>query len=518
MAPTWFALIGKECHEQKWKLASLAAIVLAVQVSLTQTDGKFDPFAMYLTQALCAPPIALFIAMGVAAGESAAGTLEFMRALPIPRRQFATVRLMVGAATCLAAIGLPTQLVMWWATATGAFDWTAWTTTSGESNFGLGQHPDVVLYGLPACFALCLYVWAVAAAIGQPTELRAGLWALAVWIVWLIAAPASDLWLPGWSVRLHSLGPLYWMGSAPQEIALVAWPQIFIAAALAASSIARYGRLARADNRSPAEITGPEGSAGFAIGRACGSRLSAMLWMQLRQATPLTMIGPGALALILLMITCSPAYGPHVGVLELLAMGVYISAVPIGLLTALIVAVGSFVPDLQRGLLEFWRSRPITPTRWFWTKYLVGAAALAVFLASPMLAGAWLAGDVEAQFVPLLITVPWMLLPAYSIAVCCACLVRQAVYAGILALATSVGLMLLVFRLAARFTDLIPLSPLHVIDRLSYHARLAIVAADRLRYDDTLLYTGFVIEMVTVAAVAALLAWRSIARPARFAS
>ena len=52
----------------------------------------------------------------------------------------------------------------------------------------------------------------------------------------------------------------------------------------------------------------------------------------------------------------------------------------IGLLVALIVGIGMFDQDLGPRLNDFWRSRPIHPDLWFWTKYLAGLSILGLAL------------------------------------------------------------------------------------------------------------------------------------------
>ncbi len=41
----------------------------------------------------------------------------------------------------------------------------------------------------------------------------------------------------------------------------------------------------------------------------------------------------------------------------------------IGLLVALVVGIGMILTDVSPPLNTFWRSRPINPDLWFWTKF-----------------------------------------------------------------------------------------------------------------------------------------------------
>ena len=48
----------------------------------------------------------------------------------------------------------------------------------------------------------------------------------------------------------------------------------------------------------------------------------------------------------------------------------------VAMLWAVVVGSGLYSADLGSGLGAFWRSRPISPDLWFWTKFVVGLAAV----------------------------------------------------------------------------------------------------------------------------------------------
>jgi hypothetical protein len=58
-------------------------------------------------------------------------------------------------------------------------------------------------------------------------------------------------------------------------------------------------------------------------------------------------------------------------------------------LWAAVVASGVFGAELQPGLADFWRSRPVAPSMWFWTKFTVGLIATLIVLDGITIAVSW---------------------------------------------------------------------------------------------------------------------------------
>jgi hypothetical protein len=166
-----------------------------------------------------------------------------------------------------------------------------------------------------------------------------------------------------------------------------------------------------------------------------------MAWKQWREAAPLGLAGVGlivgmtVLYAIVGWLASSEHYWSANDELPRFLNG---ATVIVGTLVALVVGTVSFAADVQPGLWTFWRSRPIPPALWFWPKYFAGAAAVLAFLDLPLAAlylvatiGGWRISILEG----ILACAPLLHLLAYSFAVCAICWVRRAVYAGILAFA-----------------------------------------------------------------------------------
>jgi ABC-type transport system involved in multi-copper enzyme maturation permease subunit len=99
MRTVWQSLIWKEWHEHKWKLVSLTAILWSIAAL-----GLFDPergtlVGIHAALVMAIVPLAIFIGLGVAAGEQSRGTLTFLQALPVPMWRVAIHKLAAGLAT-----------------------------------------------------------------------------------------------------------------------------------------------------------------------------------------------------------------------------------------------------------------------------------------------------------------------------------------------------------------------------------------------------------------------------------
>ena len=119
----------------------------------------------------------------------------------------------------------------------------------------------------------------------------------------------------------------------------------------------------------------------------------------------------------------------------------------VGCILALVIGVGSFVPPLQPQLHTFWRSRPISPRKWFWLKYLAGAAVIVFCYNVPILVLQRLTMmSADPRYVPTISMVTSLFFPVvlhlfvYSSVVLTSCGVRHGIYSAVL----GVGIVLLV--------------------------------------------------------------------------
>jgi hypothetical protein len=61
----------------------------------------------------------------------------------------------------------------------------------------------------------------------------------------------------------------------------------------------------------------------------------------------------------------------------------------VAVLWSAVVGSGIFGAELQPGLADFWRSRPVGPSMWFWTKFTVGLVATLIVLDGITIAVSW---------------------------------------------------------------------------------------------------------------------------------
>jgi len=428
------SLARKEWHEHKWKTVALAAM-LSVFVLGQATEDLAANLGM--GSMLIGTMGALFIAIGVVAGERADGSIDFVRSLPVARWKVAVVRLTMSAALCAAPIVI---------TALVAFGMQTAGVTRGSS----APIWEVTLIEVLGC--LSLFFWITAITIDQPTQLRAGVIGVVVLLSWFAIGILLDnysiqrRWPSGLLEAVLNLGPAgCWRlnkipFTGPENWLSLLGFQFLSISILFVVSTMNYGRPPM-----PARTLLRGGNNVMELGHPFRSQRSALAWLQITEAVPICVSG----TILLIAWSCALAlFVAKGGVLVNRALDMLVnSAIVIGFLWVGVVGVSTFVPNLQPGLATFWRSRPIHAGRWFWSKFWLGAFISLVAIHVPALMAidvsrklAWL--DRTGALIGYL-CIPLAHLMVYSLAVLMACLFRHVVYAGILGLSAAALIVLL---------------------------------------------------------------------------
>jgi hypothetical protein len=328
----------------------------------------------------------------------------------------------------------------------------------------------VLYFGVVVGIMINVFLWTTATGVNQSTEIRAGLagliaifaWIVLVWIVSSVVfwpghtVSEFRFYLVGSLVLMSPFGTAFLLAESP-EVQAVVWSctgiclQVTVAAVLIGVWLVRYVRFSVGPRRVAASGALPAGGQRAGLRPPCRSPLRALAWKQWRECLPICAAG-----LVLILGWTALLVLSQAGHIDRRGSGHFLLATTrtlvklttgLGPVIALVVGVGAFVAEMQPKLLGFWRSRPVSPSQWFWTKYLTGATVVLVFLLGPMvLVGtcAWLTGaDITPPRHLLHSAVwSWVLLFAFTTAVCLTCVVRQPVYAGILSLGCLLGVAL----------------------------------------------------------------------------
>ncbi len=342
---------------------------------------------------------AVVLATRTSHGERTDGTIAFSAALPISMRRIATIRI----ASAVATLGIPLVIaagVLSMALACGLVEQvgprlgraytqlpqreTAALPTSLEQLWSiaaiaiLGGVELLLLLSLLGCY---LRSQAQIGLMGAVMALGSMIAATALWfrdcspqnqLIYGILLPQSLAiqWSYGEELGYytdHELAQYRWiaMGLSLPVLAIIG--HLFIT---------RYGALRGSSTpakRRRFRIAFPPILARIPI-RLPG-RLPAMIWLELRQSMPLAAFG---LLLGVLMSIASVLiehqHGYSFG--TSLLMDMPHSTAAVAMLWAIVVGSGLYSADLSSGLGAFWRSRPIAPDLWFWTKFVVGLAAV----------------------------------------------------------------------------------------------------------------------------------------------
>jgi hypothetical protein len=493
------SLWWKQWHEDKRYLAAFmawmilgACYAVAYQMGhkFRAPVGQFSSVASFY--AICT---AVFLAMRTARGEHADGTHSFSAALPVSMRRVATIRILGAAGTLILPILAAAVLMS--------------VALSG------GLVEQAVPRGLDAYVSLPKRETAtLAAALGQLWSVTAiaafaGLELLLLLSVagcWL--RNQSQIGLMGAVIAFGSLiaSGLFWSSQHRNPVAQLVYGACFpqslvihwgygsergqyvdheiasyhwIALALALPILLLIGRVFishygsfRAERSSPAPgrlgVKTPSVWPRIPLRRP--GRFTALIWSELSQSLPLAVSG----LLLAFLITIAHAImdgnrgGHTLGAIMLMNMPH--STWIVAMLWGVVVGSSLYSAELAPGLGYFWRSRPISPGQWFWSKFVIGLLAVLAVLDGVTILLSWalprdsMTTGMSWAYVGCM---PIQHSFLYALAVLGTCWLRKPVIGGFLALA---GFVILTVAIGA-FPATSPFDPTDVYNNLLHAER-----------------------------------------------
>lgn len=477
---------------------------------------------------------AIILAIRVSCGEHTDGTAKFTAALPISLRRVAAIRIIV--AICTLAIPIVVSAcVLSIALASGLVEQAK---PRLETSVGLPDRDSASL------LISLEQLWSVAtiALVGGAQMLLvlsvAGCWLRSQSQVGLLGAVlalgsviASGMSWYGarnpyaqliYGVLLPPSLVIHWgygeeSGSySDHELANFRWISLALAAVLVAIFgrlfVTQYGKLRAPSKRwslrrfrylRPAFLSH--------IPMPLPSRGAAMIWIELRQAIPLAVFGL-MLAILVTIAGVSMEGGKgssfHTSVLAELPHSTFF----VGTLWAVVVGSALYSTDFDSRIGNFWRSRPIPPGLWFWTKFTVGLLAVLVVLDGVTIAISWTAPRelmTKGMSWAYVGCFPIIHALMYTLAVLGTCWLRRPVIGGIVAVFSYSALTMAI----TAFTETQHLEPIDIYNSLLSAERSGEI--DFSQHGYPLVYGVLTAAIVTFAILSSRLA-RSLERSSRW--
>lgn len=436
----WKTLAWKEWHEHKWKLVAILGVLFGA-TSLAMLLVERDKFGLASgMMSLCVVPLAVFVGLGIASSERSRNTLDFLQAQPFRLWQVALMKLIMATVTLILAIASSALLLRFWQI---AFDWLGvayhkGVLTNGPAGRVTGSfYVDITIYvGL---LAVSVLIWAAATGNNRKDEISAGAYALSIIAAWSLFLFLLYAFLRPLAEQMRDWAFLGIMSLVPGGF-LTSFNSPFTQAhlvgalclagvlhlALATWYVLRFGRSTTRSIRSPKTAVRNQPHLDW-LGTPRESPWTAIAWKQFRDSVPIAAVGLVAIIAIALGISIAD------GRTQSFAHVYSRISIPIGFFVALVIGIGVVLPDITPQANAFWRSRPIDPNLWFWTKFATGLLVLTAIIGVPFLLVTGLGTELpyENALGPFLI-VTVVYLAVYAAAVAMTCLVRHAVYAAIL--------------------------------------------------------------------------------------
>jgi hypothetical protein len=487
------SLLKKQWRENRLYLALFLAWMLLAAVYCVSYElahqyhasiGQFSGFALFYSVFA-----AIFLAMRTAQGEQAAGTLSFTASLPISLRRVAAVRL-AGAIVTLAVPILVAAALLSCALASGVVDQVeprdgtyvvqlqerdvAPLLTSLEQTWSVAAIAS--LGGLELMLVLCVLgcwlrgqarVGLLGAVLGFGSLIAGGL-------LWY--GPRRPLLQMAYGALMPQSLIIQWGFGAvdggfytDHELAVYRWPAMGLAipllVGLGSLFLLTYGtqRPHKSDsNRQPGRFRLP--SILPYLPFQLPGRLATLVWLELRQSVPLAVCGlllAGFMALSSVLI--EPRQGQSLGDSWFADMPA--ATWVVASLWAVVVGATLYGSELGTRLGAFWRSRPISPRMWFWTKYVIGLFAVLSVLDGVTILLTWNAPrdtPTTGMSWAYIVCVPLLHAFLYTLSVLGTCWTRRPVAGGFLA----IGVFALISMVLTTFPATSYLDPINIYNSL----------------------------------------------------
>jgi ABC-type transport system involved in multi-copper enzyme maturation permease subunit len=401
------SLAWKEFREHWGDLLAAAGVTLVIPAFYAVRDP--GSVAATIEVMLMFYPIlaGIFLGIRAAVGERARRTAPFLCSLPVRPWLLGLAKLVAASVTVLLpllltiALGLVVRRLADQQATLGASEWTTYLTAALAS---LAVMLAVAVFGAGA----------------RSEVLAATRGILALVLLWgglSLVLSLTDRYLLSQSMRHRMDLPIV------THVALVVAVSL-----LAIAFVAGYQRAIR-----------PVGEPGQAwvefrgwIPARPNSPLTALLWKDLR------VIAAVSVQVLMISLLLSIVFGALVssaGHTSFLEVGMESLSVVLwlgGFVLALLIGVGSLGAEVQPAVNTFWRSRPISSSAWYWSKFTLGLAAIAITIGLPTLVTLPFTrvDPTEKGFLWSLLL--WIV--AFSLSMTLTCLIRQPVRAGILAI------------------------------------------------------------------------------------
>jgi hypothetical protein len=312
-----------------------------------------------------------------------------------------------------------------------------------------------------------LFLWIAALGVNRESEVRAAAYGLAgAAVAWAAALASAFIIEPSGIANVNALLPYVIAGlpggvlfsPPPDSVYQTDWGLIsyFVThSPLAWAYVNRFGVVG--ESRILATVPSPEVAIkrGW-LGPPRRSAWSALIWKQLRESAPIVLIAfvaalgfavmnysLGSLDMWIRDQQVTENFEIHLRGQSIRTAQVML--IYLGCVAGFVAGIGTTISELQPRLLQFWRSRPINVDQWFGFSIATNVAILTMAFALPAILCSrfsnWGSDGISPE------AMIYSLLLSYASTLLMACVVRHAVYAGILGLSLFGGVLFLGYQL-----------------------------------------------------------------------